>query len=149
MWIIQEPNTLELWNKLHFEEEKPESIYVRNFQYLYLLNKYIKLNFRGYDAVRPLYGSLGVKGLIWLLNATCNEYNGRSLLYLGQCSIWWTCLKTWEGRTATRTFVTSAFLWVYKRLFLTKPWPVWPWRGPICTVARPETVQNSLQFNLA
>jgi len=22
MWIIQEPNTLELWNKLHFEEEK-------------------------------------------------------------------------------------------------------------------------------
>ena len=27
MWIIQEPNTLKLWNKLHFEEEKPESIY--------------------------------------------------------------------------------------------------------------------------
>ena len=26
MWIIQEPNTLELWNKLHFEEEKTESI---------------------------------------------------------------------------------------------------------------------------
>jgi len=25
MWIIQEPNTLELWNKLHFEEEKTES----------------------------------------------------------------------------------------------------------------------------
>ena len=24
MWIIQEPNTLELWNKLHFEEEKSE-----------------------------------------------------------------------------------------------------------------------------
>jgi len=22
MWIIQEPNTLKLWNKLHFEEEK-------------------------------------------------------------------------------------------------------------------------------
>ena len=22
MWIIQEPNTLELWNKLYFEEEK-------------------------------------------------------------------------------------------------------------------------------
>ena len=22
MWIIQEPNTLELWNKLHFEKEK-------------------------------------------------------------------------------------------------------------------------------
>ena len=27
MWIIQEPNALELWNKLHFEEEKTESIY--------------------------------------------------------------------------------------------------------------------------
>jgi hypothetical protein len=27
MWIIQEPNTLEIWNKLHFEEEKTESIY--------------------------------------------------------------------------------------------------------------------------
>jgi len=27
MWIKQEPNTLELWNKLHFEEEKTESIY--------------------------------------------------------------------------------------------------------------------------
>ena len=27
IWIIQETNTLELWNKLHFEEEKTESIY--------------------------------------------------------------------------------------------------------------------------
>ena len=27
MWIKQEPNMLELWNKLHFEEEKTESIY--------------------------------------------------------------------------------------------------------------------------
>ena len=27
MWIILEPNTLELWNILHFEEEKTESIY--------------------------------------------------------------------------------------------------------------------------
>ena len=27
MLIIQETNTLELWNKLHFEEEKTESIY--------------------------------------------------------------------------------------------------------------------------
>jgi hypothetical protein len=25
MWIIQEPNKLELWNKLHFEEKKTES----------------------------------------------------------------------------------------------------------------------------
>ena len=28
MWIIQEPNRLELWNKLHFEhKKKTESIY--------------------------------------------------------------------------------------------------------------------------
>jgi hypothetical protein len=27
MWIIHEPNTLELWNKLHFEKEKTDSIY--------------------------------------------------------------------------------------------------------------------------
>ena len=27
MWIIHEPNMLELWNKPHFEEEKTESIY--------------------------------------------------------------------------------------------------------------------------
>ena len=27
MWIIQEPNMLKLWNKLHFEEKKKESIY--------------------------------------------------------------------------------------------------------------------------
>jgi len=26
MWIKQEPNKLELWNKLHFEEEKTENI---------------------------------------------------------------------------------------------------------------------------
>ena len=28
MWIKQELNTLELWNKLHFEEKKTESIYI-------------------------------------------------------------------------------------------------------------------------
>ena len=28
MWIIQEPNTLELWNKLHFEEKVMESIFI-------------------------------------------------------------------------------------------------------------------------
>jgi len=27
MWIIQEPNMLGLWNKLHFEEKKAEIIY--------------------------------------------------------------------------------------------------------------------------
>jgi len=45
MWIKQEPNKLELWNKLRFEEKEMESIYrVYNIQYLYLLNKYIKCN---------------------------------------------------------------------------------------------------------
>ena len=27
MWITQEPSMLELWNKLHFEEKKTDSIY--------------------------------------------------------------------------------------------------------------------------
>jgi len=27
MWIIQEPNKLELWNKLHFGEKKTESLH--------------------------------------------------------------------------------------------------------------------------
>jgi len=27
MWILQEPNKLELWNKLNFEENKTESIF--------------------------------------------------------------------------------------------------------------------------
>ena len=27
VYKIQEPNTIELWNKLHFEEEKAESVY--------------------------------------------------------------------------------------------------------------------------
>jgi len=27
MWIKQEPNMLELWNKLHFEDKKTDSIY--------------------------------------------------------------------------------------------------------------------------
>jgi len=45
MWIIQEPNTLDLWNKLHFEEKKTENVYrILNIQNLYLLNKYIKCN---------------------------------------------------------------------------------------------------------
>ena len=45
MWIIKEPNTLELWNKLNFEEKK-RRVYTtfKNIQYLYLLNKYIKCN---------------------------------------------------------------------------------------------------------
>ena len=27
MWIIQEPNKLELWNNLHFKEKKTENIH--------------------------------------------------------------------------------------------------------------------------
>ena len=27
MWIIQEPNMLELWNKLHFKEKKKQRVY--------------------------------------------------------------------------------------------------------------------------
>jgi hypothetical protein len=58
---------LELWNKLHFEEEKMKSIYcVKNIQYLYLLKKkyiYIMQRLDVSGAVRPLYGSLGFKRL--------------------------------------------------------------------------------------
>ena len=27
MWIIEEPNKFELWNKLHFEKKKTESMH--------------------------------------------------------------------------------------------------------------------------
>jgi len=27
VWIKQEPNTVELWNKLHFEDKETESVY--------------------------------------------------------------------------------------------------------------------------
>ena len=44
MWIIQEPNKLALWNKLHFEEKNGECRACLKYSYLYLLNKYIKCN---------------------------------------------------------------------------------------------------------
>ena len=47
MWIKQEPNTLELWYKLHFEKKKENIYRIKNIQYQYLLNKYIKFSFRG------------------------------------------------------------------------------------------------------
>jgi len=34
MWIIQEPNILELWNKLHFEEKRTESIIIHYYSAL-------------------------------------------------------------------------------------------------------------------
>jgi len=43
MWIKQEQNILELWNKLHFEEKETKSKYrVKNIQNLCLFSKYIK-----------------------------------------------------------------------------------------------------------
>jgi len=66
MWIIQEPKTLELWNKLHFWREK-NGEYITCLKYSVPIfdeeiNKMQRLEVSG--AVRPLYGSLGVKELI-------------------------------------------------------------------------------------
>jgi len=65
MWIKQEPNTLDLWNKLHFEEEKNgEFISCLKYsvplfvEYIYKMQR---LEVSG--AVRPLQWSLGVKRL--------------------------------------------------------------------------------------
>jgi hypothetical protein len=66
MWITQEPNTLELWKKLHFEEEKTGSIYhVWNIQYLYLLNKYIKCNFRSLRCGTTTRGVVRRQRVVW------------------------------------------------------------------------------------
>ena len=44
MWIIQEPNTLEFWNKLHFEEKKNVK-YISCLKYsVPILVEYIKCN---------------------------------------------------------------------------------------------------------
>jgi len=45
MLIKQEPNTLELWNKLHFEEEKTESLTFcrRNYFFLILAHPVYKM----------------------------------------------------------------------------------------------------------
>jgi len=39
MWIIQEPNMLDLWNKLHFYEGKTESIYLLTPRCIVLLEQ--------------------------------------------------------------------------------------------------------------
>ena len=66
MRITQEPNMLELWKNLHFEEEK-RSVYTmfKIFStYICWINiQNVTLEVSG--AVRPLYASLGVKGLIY------------------------------------------------------------------------------------
>jgi len=37
MWIIQEPNKLELWNKLHFEEGEKNGEYIPCLKYSVLI----------------------------------------------------------------------------------------------------------------
>ena len=65
MWIIQEPNKLALWNKLHFEEKK-------NGEYRACLKYSVPISVEEIykmqrsevsGAVRPIYRSLGVKRL--------------------------------------------------------------------------------------
>jgi len=57
MWIKQEPNSLELWNKLHFEEKKKtESIY-QSLKYLvpvFVEEIYKMQRLKVSGAVRPL-----------------------------------------------------------------------------------------------
>ena len=62
---MQEPNTLELWNKLHFEEEKRRvyMMYKKFSTYICWINIYKMQRLEVSGKVRPLYGSLGVKGL--------------------------------------------------------------------------------------
>jgi len=73
MWIIQEPDTLELWNKLHFEEEKWTVYAMFKIFSIYIcwIYKIQRLEVSG--AVRPLYGSFGVKGLICKPRPKCME----------------------------------------------------------------------------
>ena len=65
MWIIQEPNKLALWNKLHFEEKNGE--YRACLKYLvpvFVEEIYTMQRLEVSGAVRLIYRSLGVKGLI-------------------------------------------------------------------------------------
>ena len=63
MWIIQGPNTLELWNKMHFEEKKLRiyttfKIFSTYICWINTWNAYLEVRGAVY-----VYGSLGVKGL--------------------------------------------------------------------------------------
>ena len=66
MWIIQKPNKLAVWNKLHFEEKKDgECRACLKYSvptFVEEIYKMERLEVSG--AVRPIYGSLGVKRLI-------------------------------------------------------------------------------------
>ena len=65
MWIIQEPNKLALWNKLHFEEKNGEYRACLKYSVHIFVEKIYKLQrLEVSGAVRPIYGSLGVKRLI-------------------------------------------------------------------------------------
>jgi hypothetical protein len=60
MWITQEPNMLELWDKLHFEEEKKtESIYTM-FKIFGTYICWINATLEVSGAVRQLQLTLGV-----------------------------------------------------------------------------------------
>jgi hypothetical protein len=61
MWIIQEPNKLALWNKLHFEEKKRRVLSMFKIFSTYICWIYKMQRFEVSGAVRPIYGSLGVK----------------------------------------------------------------------------------------
>jgi hypothetical protein len=64
MWIIQEQNTLELWNKLHFEENKRRVYIMFKIFSTYICWKYVwNVTLEVSDAVRNLLVSLGVKEL--------------------------------------------------------------------------------------
>ena len=65
MWIIQEPNKLALWNKLHFEERKNRE-YRACLKYsvpIFVEQIYKMQRLEVSGTVRPIYGSLGVKRL--------------------------------------------------------------------------------------
>jgi len=71
MWIIHEAKNVALWNKRHFEEKKMENVQACLKYSVPIFVEWIYKIQRPEvsAAVRPLYGSLGVKGL-----SHCNIY---------------------------------------------------------------------------
>ena len=66
MWIIQEPNTLELWNKLHFEKKNTESILT------YLLTPWCRVlleKLTGLQLVKKFPGFHGTRRFITALTS--------------------------------------------------------------------------------
>ena len=92
MWIIQEPKKLALWNKLHFEERKKNGEYRACLKYsvptfVGEIYKMQRLEVSG--AVRLIYRSLGVKGLM----ATAIKMAGKCqwVIFEGPISVAWVC----------------------------------------------------------